>query len=354
MTPRERVLKALRHEEPDRIPLNIYPGGGGFSTQHDWVKVDVKKKFMDYLGLSNIESVYQRLGIDIRVVEAGSFRNYRDENKRPFPFEGLEKIDVENANIRTLDNVYCPRWDELWVWKPEELHKRLEEIKKLPDEYAIAVNAAGPTFFEYTRGIRGMEKFMMDLVLNPEFAVELMRRVMNLYLEWSKAILTEIGDKVDIVIGGDDFGTQKGTFISPKIFRELVKPLMKEFCSVIKSFTDAYILYHSCGSVYEIIPDLIEAGIEILNPVQVQATGMDIRRLKEEFGDKLSFDGAIDGQYLLPHGSIGEIKKAVVDTFKVLGKGGGYLMAPTHRIQADTSPENIVILYDTAINECRY
>jgi uroporphyrinogen decarboxylase len=153
---------------------------------------------------------------------------------------------------------------------------------------------------------------------------------------------------------GDDLGTQNGPQMSPKTYRQVIKPYHQELFALIKQRSNAKVFLHTCGSVYRLLPDLIDAGVEILNPVQVSAKDMDTRRLKAEFGDKLSFMGAIDTQHVLPFGSVADVRAEVERRIADFGPGGGYIVAPVHNVQADVPPENLVAMYRHARQVGRY
>jgi uroporphyrinogen decarboxylase len=169
-----------------------------------------------------------------------------------------------------------------------------------------------------------------------------------LHIEFFRHYLEAVGDCIDVVVVSDDLGGENGPLISPELYRELVKPAQKKLWQFIKSNTEAYLFLHSCGSIYRFIPDLIEIGVDILNPIQVAAKDMDTRRLKDEFGDKLIFWGGIDTQRILPFGSPEDVESEVKKRIADMAPGGGYVLTAVHNIQAGVSPENICMMYDAA------
>ena len=193
--------------------------------------------------------------------------------------------------------------------------------------------------------MRGLEQFLQDMIIDKAFAHALMRKITDFQKQRAKQYLSVAGKYIDIFRTSDDLGTQDSLMMSPAMYREMVKPYQEEYFSTIKEYTDAKILYHCCGAVFPLIEDLIEVGVDILNPVQVSCENMDTRMLKEHFGGRLSFCGGIDSQFILPQGTPeaveAEVKKRITD----LAPGGGYLLNPVHTIQADVPPENIVRLY---------
>jgi uroporphyrinogen decarboxylase len=178
--------------------------------------------------------------------------------------------------------------------------------------------------------------------------------VADIWIKIAENALDATDDNVDVVAWGDDIAIQDTTLISPKTYRDLIKPRHRRMVQAVKSRSNAKIHYHSCGSVYAIIEDLIEVGIDALNPIQVSANKMDPATLKQEFGDRLAFWGGIDTQRVLPYGSPPEVRKEVRKTIDCLGRGGGYVLAGVHNIQADVPPENIVAMFDEGRNYSTY
>ncbi|GAG38087.1 unnamed protein product, partial [marine sediment metagenome] len=202
-------------------------------------------------------------------------------------------------------------------------------------------------FFEISHFMCGMDKFMMDLALNPEFACCLMDHILDYLLEDTRRTLGAGNGNYTIYEYNDDIASQRGLLISPQMWRRYIKPRMAKVCDLIHSY-GTKVRYHSCGSVYTIIPDLIEIGVDILSPVQPLAADMDPFRLKKEFGNNLAFHGAIDIQELLPKGSEQDVRNQVRRTIDMVGKDGGYILAGSHTIQADAPLENIIAMIDEA------
>ena len=203
--------------------------------------------------------------------------------------------------------------------------------------------------------LRGMEKWLTDLAGDPEFALALMRQVTDLQREAACRLLEEAGETIDVLVMGDDLGGQKAPLISPRMYRRMVKPFHAELIAAIKSRTQAQIFYHTDGNVYSLLNDLIEVGVDLLNPVQVSSGDMgDTARLKREFGSRLSFCGAIDTQAVLPNGTPDDVRREVRRRIKDLGPGGGYILAAVHCIQPDVPPENVCAMFEEAQVAGRY
>jgi len=191
----------------------------------------------------------------------------------------------------------------------------------------------------------------MDLQRNPEYACRMMDIITDHFFCIIKNALKVVGDNVDIVLAGDDMGTQQSTLFSPEVYRRLIKPRHKLLFDVIKTKPDLKMALHSCGSISSLLEDLIEMGVDAINPVQINAANMEPERLKEEFGDRLTFWGGIDTQKVLPFGSPDEVRREVRRIIDILGRNGGYVLNSVHNIQSDVPPENVVAMFDEA---CSY
>jgi uroporphyrinogen decarboxylase len=222
-------------------------------------------------------------------------------------------------------------------------------------EYAVVLDL-NCAFFLRCCELRGWENFYMDLVADVPFAEALMDRYLTIRLAMAERALQEVGDDVDIVmVTSDDLGMTERTLISPALYRALIKPRQKRTFDFFRARTGAKRYYHTDGAVYPLLPDLVEIGVEVLNPVEVRAAGMgDTQKLKREFGDRLSFWGAVDTHHVLPCGTPEEVREEVRRRIQDLGPGGGYVVSPVHNIQPDVPPENVVAMYEAAYELGRY
>ena len=193
----------------------------------------------------------------------------------------------------------------------------------------------------------GMEKLMMDMALRPELVEDLFGRIARFYLGVNERLFSAARGALDVFFMGDDFGTQHGLLVSPGMWRSLVAPHMREFC---RQAHDAglRVMHHTCGAVFELVEDLIDTGVDILNPVQTSAEGMDPAMLKKRFGGRISFHGSVDTQRTLPAGSPAEVRAEVRARVEVLGSGGGFILAPTHNLQTDVPTKNVIAMYEEA------
>ena len=358
MTSKERVLAVLNHIQPDRVAMHprMAPEldkklqerlGLGDAEFRDWLGVDIVKITPEFRGAVSdkcyadptIEVANDGLYFDIYRVPfyyiETEFQAYMEQAGRP-PLQNCQAIDE-------LDNFPWPTAD---MWDYSMIESRLDAHK----DKATYGHSRG--FFEIAHFMRGMDTFLMDIALDPEFASSLMGRIADYLLEKARRILEAGNGKFDIFEYNDDIASQNALFISPDMWRQFIKPRMAKFCDLYHSY-GAKVKYHSCGSVYAIIPDLIEIGVDILNPVQPLAKDMNPFELKKEFGQDISFEGGIDVQDLLPNGSPDGVRQYTRRMCDVVGKSGGYVLGGSHKIQADTPVENVIAMIEEANNRGR-
>ena len=367
MTPRERLLRTLRHEEADRIPLDL----GGVSTGIETIPFEALKK---YLGknwkTSNFmrdhveppEEMLRMFEIDtryVRIKPPDSFKikinpdnSYLDEwgTKWKKPEGGLYwdpiGYPLKDAEIEDLETYPWPNPDDASRYAGLK-----EQARDLHENTEYAVVGDIPVFGAMDHAclfLMGPERFYMDVIVNPNFIVRLVEILTDLQLRVYKNYLNAIGKYIDVIMVAEDLGGSNGPLISPQHYRELLKPNAAKLWKFIKENTDADLFLHCCGSIYQLIPDLIEIGVDALNPVQVGAKGMLPAKLKAEFGDRLTFWGAIDTQRVMPFGSPEEVETEVKMRIQELAPGGGYVLTAVHNIQADVKPENVIKMYEAA------
>ncbi len=376
MTSRERVHKALNHEISDRIPIDL----GGFQTG---IHKRAYEELLTYLGIKDeitmldavqqlvvpCEKVLERFHVDTRYVCAHGPDSFKGEIKQIHRNGRLWHDLKDEFGIvwsmpddqqLYMDISYHPLADAAfeqitdYSWPDGKDRSRFSGIReqalKLRNEtpYAISTGIGG-VVYEICWYMRGLEQWFTDMIENPKFCEAMLDQTLKFWLDYYDGFMAEVGDLVDVVMIGDDLGGQSGPMFSPKFYREIVKPRQKKLVQHIKSLTSAKIWYHTCGSVNELIPDLIDNGIDILNPVQTSADNMEPSILKEKYGDKLSFwGGAIDAQHVLAFATPSEIREHVRKNVEVFKKGGGYIFNNVHNIQYGVPAENIVALFDAA------
>ncbi|MGB5932956.1 MAG: uroporphyrinogen decarboxylase family protein, partial [Anaerolineae bacterium] len=228
------------------------------------------------------------------------------------------------------------------------LAEEAREVRRGTDYALILSLPVG--FIHQSQFMRGYEAWLMDLVLKPSLAEAIMDHVLERHLSIIGRMLDAVGDNIDVVLYADDVGFQDQTMVSPELYRKFLKPRQARLFEFVKKHSEAKILYHTCGAVYPLVGDFIDIGLDILNPIQTTARGMDIQRLKEEFGQDLCFWGGIDIQQLLPHGSPVEVAATTRATIACLGAGGGYVLSAANNIQADVPPQNILAMVEAVIS----
>ncbi len=209
--------------------------------------------------------------------------------------------------------------------------------------------------FERAHAMQGMEPYLLNMAMDPDFARAMLEKIADYCKQLMGHFLDELGDNVDIIKIGDDLGTQNSLLISPKMYRDILKPIHADFISFIKSRTKAKILFHSCGDVAPLIPDFIDIGVDILNPIQTSTGSIsDLPSLKKQFGKNMVFCGGIDSHRILPFGSVDEVRQEVRRVMQALGPGGGCMIGAVHTVMNDVPPENILAMVDAVEEFGRY
>ncbi|MBP9015493.1 MAG: hypothetical protein KBH15_03205 [Candidatus Atribacteria bacterium] len=367
MLGRERALRALHHQVPDRIPLDL---GSTNCTTMTKVAYDNLKK---YLGIEKEtkfmmenfqivfidEEVLKVLEIDTRGIHPQPvfFKKVVDERtyfnefgiKYHMPEGGLYYDMIEHPlagkNIEELRDYEWP--DPAKTMNLSGVREKAKNLKE-SNEYLLVGDMIDTGIFEPCWYLRGFENFLVDLLIDVDFVTTLLEGMYNYQLKKYSLFLQEVGEFLDVIFVGDDLATAESVIMSPKTYREIIKPYHQEYFKNLKKMApQAQLLYHSCGSIFSFIPDLIEVGVDILNPVQVSAQNMDTKTLKEKFGEELSFWGAIDTTRVLPQGTEEEVKREVRKRIDDLGPEG-YVLTSVHDIQPDVPPENIVAMFEEA------
>jgi uroporphyrinogen decarboxylase len=224
-----------------------------------------------------------------------------------------------------------------------------EEVNKLASQNQYAIIGTPWLLFPLERAfaMQGMDTFLLNLAMEPEFAEALLKKIADLCKRLMGHFLDAAGDKLDIIKIGDDIGTQESLLMSPKMYRRILKPIHADYISFIKERTKAKVFFHTDGDVFDLIPDFIEIGVDILNPIQTSAGKMaNLPELKSRFGDKLTFCGAVDTHHILPHGTIQDVRNEVKRVIDIMAPGGGYMVASVHTIMDEVPPENILAMVD--------
>jgi len=403
LTSRERVLAALDHQEPDRMPIDF---GAMRSTG---IMAIAYNRLKAHLGISGgntrlydtgqqlaevEESVRQRFGVDVidltctfpgAPIPNPEWRPWTLPDGAPClaPANWLPEPDGEGGLLLRNDSGVVVATMPKGVLYFEGIHHPLAEAESLADvdaydwplidndrleylnararwlhdntDYAIMAGFGG-NILERGQGLRGWASFLMDLVGNRPFAEYLMDRMVENHLQNLERFFGAVGEYIQIVQMGDDLGTQAGPQLRPDVYHETIHPRHKAVYSWIhERYPKVKVFLHCCGSVYDLLPDLIDEGVDVLNPVQTSAAKMDPRRLKAEFGDRISFwGGGCDTQSVLPNASPEEIRAHVRERVDIFKPGGGYVFNMVHNVQADVPPENVVAMFDAALEGAGY
>jgi len=353
------VLAALHHEEPDRCPMQVSFTPEFASRLRDDLGLR-DEDFHNPHGGGNTYVLERTLDEDMLLTSVGWANSYYATEA--YSTDGVAYVDEwgivwKNVEYKTrfgtghytemvghpladdeaLDSYQAPDPN-----RPELYVEAERLIKQHQDEYWI-VGVTVTTIFETAWALRGYEKTLLDLALNPDLVERLFQIPFRYHLTAAKR-LVEMG--VDMIWIGDDVGAQNRMLISPKTWRRFFKPLMATFISTLKSInTDVKVAYHSDGNISPIIPDLIEIGLDVLNPIQPRS--MEPVEMKKKYGDKLCFWGSVDEQYTLPFGTPAEVEREVITRLQTLGKNGGLIIGPTHHVQLDTPLENFWAMVHT-------
>lgn len=377
LTSRERVIKVINHEEPDRVPLDFNPLFDCYISLKKFLEMDFPENVSPNFAMEVVPNiqVLKRLNIDLISVKLGSPKS---KNKRirtdgllqdewgilykrvPSPGGGsyLEVVEapLKNARIKDL---------EKYPWPEPDLPGRGEgaeqNAKKIFEDTDLAIiGRFGGPITETALNMMGMETWMTRLALDPEFIAALLSKITEIQITFDRIGLEATAKYLQIFkASGEDLGMQTGPLYSPKMFTNQILPYLSKRFHAARKYLDEVnpsvkIMLHSCGSIKRFIPDLIAAGIDILDPIQPHAAEMNAHDLKTKFGESLVFHGGIDIQEVLPFGTNDEIRDEVMEKICSLGAGGGYILAPAHNVQADVPPQNLVHLYDCAIRYGQY
>lgn len=377
MNAKERIFKALDFEEPDRVPYDLA------ATTWSGITITAYRNFLKYTGkkpenpewadvIQQIvipsEEVLEELGADVRGVfpltshnwdvysklkDKGEYFEYFDEwgFTHHFPKKGFWFSLVKHS-MGEVD-FSEPGLIEKFPWPDPRIPDRFSGLKEKAKGFheqgkAVFTKGFCAGLFEMHQRVRGMENAMLDPFMVPENSDKLVGKLADLKIEFWDALLNELEDEVDIAGEGDDYGTQQSQLIAPEQFRDYYKPHFTRVLKFIKNKNPKVkIMFHSCGNVRPIIPDLIEMGVDILNPVHVNAAGMEPFQLKKDFGNDIVFwGGGVDTQDVLPNGTPQQIKDHVKRNIDALAPGGGFVFNTVHNIQAEVPPQNIVAMLE--------
>lgn len=376
MSPRQRVRLALNHQIPDRVPIDL----GGFQTG---IHKGAYAALIEHLGIRDsitimdavqqlarpCEEILQRFHVDTRYLcahapdsfKAGIVQNRRDgrlwhdlrdefgviwsmPDDQPL-FMDVSYHPLAKASVADVASYPFPRGND-----PSRFTGVRDQALKLRNEtdYAICTGIGG-VVYEYCWYMRGLEQWFIDMIENPAFCEAVLDQTLQYWKDFYTGFLGQVGDLVDVVMIGDDLAGQRGPLFDPAFYRRVIKPRQKALVQHIRRHTPAKIWYHTCGACSVYIPELIDNGVDIVNPVQIGLEGMEPSSLKAQFGSSICFwGGGIDAQHILPFASPAEVREHVQANMAVFKPGGGYVFNNVHNIQRGVPPENIVALFDAA------
>ena len=381
LTSRERVQAVLNHGLPDRVPIVL---GASNATG---ISTPAYRKLKGYLGVETQEDylydwpelgtaapdevVLERLHSDVRGVHDREPAFIREKNRTREPgtpyFNSWDVGSVEGdlgtwfpaihplAETHSIEDIESYPWPDMD--DPTRVAHVKAEARRLARENKYAILATPWLLFPLERAyaMQRMDRFMRNLGKCPDFTRALLTKIAELCKALMGHFLGEIGEDIDMIKIGDDLGMQNSLLMSPKMYRDIVKPIHADYISFIKSRTKAKVFFHTDGDVFPLIPDFIEIGVDILNPIQTSAGKMsNLEELKKQFGKNLIFCGAVDTHRILPFGTPDEVRAEVKRVIEILGQGGGYMLSSVHTIMSDVPPENILAMVDAAVEFGKY
>jgi uroporphyrinogen decarboxylase len=371
-TSRERVIAAIERREPDRVPININPVLDFYLNLKDYLGLEIEEEIRSSSMAEVVPhpKVLAALGVDLIAVKPGSPRGPRPAPPDGALVDGKLRFNEWGVGLRQVaqpgggsywEPVYHPfagaTIDDLegYPWPDPSAPGRGEgaerEAKRLYEDTDLAlVGRFGGPIVETAMYLVGFENWLIRLLQDTEFAEVLLDKITDIAMALDRIGLEAAAKYLQILkISGDDFGMQTGPLYSPATFRGLFLPRLRRRWQAARAYLDEVnpaikILFHSCGGIRPFIPDLIDIGLQILDPVQPRAAGMDSAELKQEFGDRLAFHGGVDEQHVLPFGSEQDVEQEVHRCLEAFAPGGGYILAPAHYVQADVPPANLVAM----------
>jgi uroporphyrinogen decarboxylase len=361
MDSRERVITAVAHREPDRVPVDF------------WALSEVSARLRAHLALQSQEDLLKYLHVDLRVIEGPSFVGQEMAARADGSVQDLwgvwrkpqvvgragasgtymEVSESPLARATTVVDIEAyPGWPSPDWWDYSGLRKECVSY----EAYAV-VNAGDrkdrTAQLKPAMYLRGMEQFLLDLQENPAIAEAIIAHIVDYFLEYNRRVFEAAQNKIDIFMMGDDFGMQQGPIVSPAMWRRYFRRGFHAFIELAHSF-GVKVMHHTCGSVRALIPDFIEAGLDILQSIQPRAARMDLAELKRELGRDLCFHGSIDIQHTLPFGTPDDVRREVLQRMQAGKPGGGFIIGPAHNIQFDTPTENIIAMYEACLEYGAY
>jgi len=341
MNHKERALAAVKHELPDRVPAFVSA-------------IEYPDRLVEHFGLKDVEELYEFLGYDFRTV----FPQYTgaDPHKNVYNHFGLpakgtyssKQVPLPFAKSETIKEIDSFPWPSVDEWDFESLHA---ELDKIHDKYAVIAGAWAPIFCQVL-WFFGLEEAMINMHVNPGLIEAALAHIEEFFMVYYRRFFAAVSGKAVFFNMGDDFATQRGMMIDPAHWRRFFKPVYRKIFELAKSH-GLYVWFHACGAITDVLPDLIDIGLDVWETVQAHLPGNEPERIKRDFGKNLTFYGAINTQDTLPNGTPDDVRKEVRERIKILGAGGGYICGPDHQLKVEVPFENITALFDE-INRFRH
>jgi len=353
MTGRERALAALQHDEPDRVPIDY------------WATREADANLCAALGLSSRQQILDRFGVDFHYIPGPTYigpplRRIDEQTdvdlwgvprRRAVAGEGPKAQSYENVVLHPLASALTvadvldyphwpsPDWFDYSV-VPEQCKQANGRCVMFMGDRLNRIAQLKPAMY-----LRGIEQILVDMMAQPELFRAIVDRIAGFYFEYLRRILEAARGGIDILVTGDDFGAQESLLCKPSLWRQMLQPNFRTFIDISHCYR-VPVMHHTCGSVWEILPDLVDSGLDILNPIQPGTRNMEPDRLKRQFGDKLTFHGGISIQRNLPFGTPAAVRDEVRTLMAAMKSGGGFWVCTAHNIQADVPPENAIALFE--------
>jgi len=367
-TSRERVIAALEHREPDRVPVDLNPLLDSYTKLKSFLGLEIKGEDLKPTSFGEViphPQVLDVLGVDLISVKLSSPKKSAQSPVRDGLIMdewgvGYRRV-YQSGGGSYLEAVFHPLAEasmedlQEYPWPDPHAPGRGDGVeataKRLYEDTDLAlVGRFGGPIIEVALNMMGFENWLMAVVTQPDFAQALLDRIGDFQVALDRIGLEATAKYLQVLkLSGDDLGMQTGPLYSPRTFQEVLLPSTRRRWQAARAFLDqinpsVQLMFHCCGGIRPFIPALIEAGLQVLDPVQPRAVGMDSADLKRDFGDRLTFHGGVDEQQVLPFGSEADVEAEVRHRIQAFGAGGGYILAPSHFVQADTPPANIVAM----------
>lgn len=339
MSPRERWLAVLNREKPDRVPMDI------------WITPEAAENLLRYMQCDQ-ETALARLHIDMPIYVSSRYAGPPPKDGADIWGIAYRQVDYGTGRYQEATSAPLAKYESVAEIEAEYLwpcadwwdYSHIAEQVK-GREYRIIRGGGSEPFLLY-KSLRGDSQAFIDLIEHPDIVEYCLGKLFDLAYQDTLRVFESVPGQVSITYVAEDLGGQDGLLYSPEHIRQFLFPGMKRMMELTRQH-GSYVFTHSDGSFRDVIPDLIAMGVQVLNPIQWRCRNMEREGLKCDFGERLVFHGGVDNQHTLPFGTVEDVRREVLDNYRILGAGGGYILAPCHNIQSITPPENIIAMYES-------